>query len=141
MKFIYVLVSILVFSFSSYANKKEFPKKNIVTEEVEAEAEVDEYDQIKISRLKRIHHKLVSIRSQINTVKAELKTSLDMMGKIRLESKLIKLQKSYEKNKYLFIEAVTKINLNNVLVHQHVAQPPMVGNILKKKEFIFLIVL
>ncbi len=74
----------------------------------------DDFETIKLDRLRRLRRELVKLNNEMGGLKKELKQDLDMVTRIQTESKLENLKTEYEKTRYLFIETITNINLNSV---------------------------
>ncbi len=107
MKKIILSILIICFSLSIYAEKEKVAKESIDA----PSAEEITFEQIKLSRLKRLWKELVTTKHEINTVKEKLTNDQDMVSRLQLESDLAKLQKQYDSSQFLFIETVTGVNL------------------------------
>lgn len=72
-----------------------------------------DFQNIKLERIKRLRNELVKIRSEVNLLKKSISDDVDMVVRIPAEIKIKKLNEEYIKKRYLFIETITNINLNN----------------------------
>lgn len=73
----------------------------------DAEAELSNFEQIKIDRLKRIRKEMAGLESQVYLHKKELKSEQDMVVRLKLESELLNFQREYDQKRFQFIETAT----------------------------------
>lgn len=99
-KFLIVLTLIVSFSFSINAQDKKLIS---VSENID----LDDFEQIKLDRLKRIRTEVVQLESKIYLTKKQIDQEDDMVLKLKLESDLETYQQDYIAKKYLFIETMT----------------------------------
>lgn len=97
-----LLILLLIVAFSHPINAQD---KNL---QVAGEnIDVDDFEQIKLDRLKRIRRELVQLESKIFLNKKKIEDEDDMVIKLKLESELETYQQEYTNKKYLFIETMT----------------------------------
>ena len=121
------LLLIFLLCFSNFAFSQENEKDSIEVEklspaEIIVEEKAQEFEQIKLERLKRIRNELVTLQARVNESKKKLRSdNLDMVPRIQEESKLNSYETEYEKKRLLFIETATSINLNQEIKSQEKA--------------------
>lgn len=73
--------------------------------------DIDDFEQIKFDRLKRIRKEITQVESDIYRIKKKSLNEDDMVNKLKLESEMEKLKEEYNDKRVLFIETLTGLSI------------------------------
>lgn len=73
---------------------------------------IDDFEKIKVERLKRIRREMIQVESKIFNHKKKINSDQDMVNKLKLESELLDFQNQYDKKSIQFIETATGLTFS-----------------------------
>lgn len=103
----YFILFFIVISSNVYSQNQQ-----PIAEEIVEETPESKFEQIKTDRVQRIRNELVSLYSKIRDIKKRDFEAMDMVERIKTDTRLKKLEEEYDKKRFLFIETITNISLN-----------------------------